>query len=102
LDIDLAQATADEVKNAVCDHQKARHWNVLKDKPQFVNWCCSGPIDLSKSFYWLKEFFHSEFESSIFAIQDQVVRTRVYETKIMHVPGPTVMCCLCNSHEETI
>jgi len=105
LDIDLAQATADEVKNVVCDRQKALRWDVLKDKPlhgKFVNWCCSGPIDLSKSFYWLKEFFHSESESSIFAIQDQVVRTRVYETKIMHVPGPTVMCRLCNSHEETI
>ena len=42
-DIDLVQATADEVKNAVC------LWDTLKDKPlhgKFVNWCYSGPIDL--------------------------------------------------------
>ena len=78
---------------------------ILTGKPlhgKFVTWCSSNPVDLSRSFHWLGEFLYSESESTIFAIQDQIVRARVYEAKIMHMPVPTLMCCLCNSCEETI
>ena len=105
VDIDLTQATADEIKNLVCDRQKVSRWETLKNKPlhgKFINWCGSNPVDLSRSFRWLCEFLHSESESTIFAIQDQVVRTRVYEAKIMNLSVPTLMCRLCSSHEETI
>ena len=105
VDGDLAQATADELKNLVCDRQRLCRWDILRGKPlhgKFVNWCCSNPIDVSRSFRWLGEFLHGESESTIFAIQDQVIRTRVYEAKIMHVSIPTLMCRLCGSHEETI
>ena len=102
--IDLCDGSND-VKNVVCESQRTHHWSTLKEKPlhgKFVNWCCSNPIDLSRSFHWHGELFHSESESTIFAVQDQVVRTRVYERKIMHVSGPTVMCRLCNNYEESI
>ena len=105
LDIDIAQATVKELKNLVCDRQRLCLWNTLNSKllhGNFVTWCCSNPVDLYRSFRWLGEFLHSETESTIFAIQDQVIRTRVYEAKLIHVFVPTLMCRLCNSHEETV
>jgi len=37
----------------------------------------------SKSTQWLCQHLYSESESTIFAIQDQVIATRVYEAKVM-------------------
>ena len=60
VDIDLAEATADEIKNLVCDRQKVSRWETLKNKPlhdKFINWCGSNPVDLSRSFRWLCKFY---------------------------------------------
>jgi len=44
------------------------HWNILKANCKFVNWYCLNPIYLFRSFHWLGEIFHSESESTVFAI----------------------------------
>ena len=44
----------------------------------------------------------SGFVSTIFAIQDQVIATRVYEAKVMMKSVPSVMCRVCGQAEETI
>ena len=51
---------------------------------------------------WLKSHLHSETESTILAIQDQVVATRVIEAKIMKKHVPSLMCGLCRGYEESI
>jgi len=38
---------------------------------------------LDRSFQWLQQSLHSESESTLFAIHNQVICTRVYQTKIM-------------------
>ena len=53
-------------------------------------------------FVWLKQHLHSETESIIIAIQNQVIATRVIESKVMHKPVPSLMCRMCHQAEETI
>ena len=92
LDVDLAQITVDDLKSLVCDQQRAYLWNTLCAKPlhgKFVNWCSSDAVDMSGSCRWLSEFVYSESESTIFAIQDQVIRTRVYKEYIL-----CRLCCV--------
>ena len=62
----------------------------------------SDSINTSRSFQWLKHSLHSESESSIFAIQDQVICTRVYQVKIIRSVVPSLLCRFCSEHEETI
>jgi len=52
--------------------------------------------------YWLKSLVHSESESTILAIQDQAISTRVIQAKIVKMSIPSVMCRLCREHEESI
>jgi len=65
-------------------------------------WSNSNSVDMSRRFHWLIDFVYSESESTIFAIQDHVVRTKVYEAKIMKTSMLTLLCRLCNSEEETM
>jgi len=51
---------------------------------------------------WLKSRVHSESESTILAIQDQAISTRVIQAKIMKMSIPSVMCRLRRVHEESI
>ena len=62
----------------------------------------SHDVHRSKSTQWLRQHLHSESESTIFAIQDQVIATRVYEAKVMMKSVPSVMCRVCGQAEETI
>jgi len=43
-----------------------------------------------------------ETESTIIAIQNQVIATRVIETKVIHKSEPSLSCRLCGQAEETI
>ena len=45
---------------------------------------------------------YSETESTIVAIQDQVIATRLIEAKIIKKHVPSLMCRLCGGYEETI
>jgi len=40
--------------------------------------------------------------STVRAVQDQVMATRVIEAKVMHKSIPTLMCRVCGQAEETI
>ena len=62
----------------------------------------SDNINASHSFQWLKHSLHSESENSVFAVQDQVLCTRVYQSRIMRLPVPSLLCRFCFEHEETI
>ena len=62
----------------------------------------SDVVDKRSSFNWLKLHLHSETESNILAVQDQVLATRVIEAKVMHKSIPSLMCRICGTSEETI
>jgi len=66
---------------------------------QFFCFVNGNVVDKQKSFAWLKQHLHSE---TILAIQNQVIATRVIESKIMHKFVPSLSCRLCGSAEETI
>ena len=59
-------------------------------------------VDKCRSFNWLKQHLHSETESTILAIQDQVIATHVIESKVMHKSVPSLPCRVCGTAEETI
>jgi len=59
-------------------------------------------VDKERSFRWLKIHLHSEMMSTVRAIQDQVIVTRVIEAKVMHKFVPSLMCRVCGQAEETI
>ena len=61
-----------------------------------------GDVDKPGSARWLQQHLHSESESTVCAIQDQVIATRVYEVKIMGKHLPSLMCRVCGQAEETI
>jgi len=53
LNVDLVHIMADDLKNLVCDQQRACMWNTLCEKPlhyEFVYWCSSNSADMSRSF----------------------------------------------------
>ena len=62
----------------------------------------SDSVDGSGSSKWLQQHLHSESESTVIAIQDQVIATRVYEAKIMNKSIPSLLCRVCGQAEETI
>ena len=62
----------------------------------------SDSVDGSGSSKWLQQHLHLEFESTVLAIQDQVIATRVYEAKIMNKSIPSLLCRVCGQAEETI
>ena len=66
---------------------------------KFFSFLDSGDVDKDRSVCWLKYHLYSELESTIIAVQDQVITTRVYECKIMH---KSVLCRVCGQVEETI
>ena len=94
-----------QLKQALCAAQREQLLHRLCAKPlhgKFINWARSDDINTAQSFQWLKGSIHSESESTILAVQDQVLRTRVYQAKIMRCPVSTLMCRFCHAREETI
>ena len=69
---------------------------------KFATWARSDDVDTVQSFCWLQISVHSESESTILAVQHQVLPTRVYQAKIMRCPVPTILCRFCHTREETI
>ena len=101
----ISQSNAGQLKNSISTAQWRKLYTTLCEKPlhgKFFNHTRSENINASRSFLWLKHSLHSESESSIFAIQDQVICTRVYQAKIIRSTVPSLLCRLCSGHEETI
>ena len=101
----LSCLTTGQFKSRICSAQRQEFVDRLCGKPlhgKFFIYMRSDTIDASLSFRWLKHSLHSESESSIFAVQDQVLCTRVYQSKIMKLPVPSLLCRICFEHEETI
>ena len=96
-----------QLKSIIWSAQRQKRVTRLCEKPlhgKFFTYIRSDNIIASHSFQWLKHSLHSESESSVFAVQDQVLCTRVYQSKIMRLPVPSLLC-MCQfyfEHEETI
>ena len=89
----------------LCDKQFAVLITTLLTKPlhgQFYKYVQSGKVDVQRSVRWLKIHLHSETVSTVRAIQDQVIATRVIQAKILHMSVPTTVCRVCGQAEETI
>jgi len=59
-----------------------------------------GHNHTARSFHWLHCSLYSKSESTVYAIQDQVLCTRVYKAKIMQFPVQSIMRRLCHEHEK--
>jgi len=98
----VSQFTSGKLKIAICSAQWQKLSMTLCEKPlhgKFFNYMRSDNINAGHSFLWLK---HSESESSIFAILDQVICTKVYLAKIIRSSVLSLMSRFCFEQEETI
>jgi len=103
LDVTFNGTSCDFMREVLCRKQLNSLSSSLQ--PLHDQFCCfvnGNIVDKQKSFVWLKQHLHSETESTILAIQNQVIATRVIESKIMHKFVPSLSCRLCGSAEETI
>ena len=101
----FSEYTSVQLKRALCTAHREQFFNQLCAKPlhgKFATWACSDDVDTVQSFCWLQGSIHSESESTILAVQDQVLRTMVYQAKIMRCPVFTILCRFCLTREETI
>jgi len=98
-------STPGKLREALCAAQREQLLTQLCAKPlhgKFINWVRSDHINTAQSFRWLGGSLHGESESTILAIQDQVLCTRIYQAKIMHRPVTTLLCRFCHAREETL
>ena len=73
--------TPSKLREALCAAQRERLLNQLCAKPlhgKFIDWASSDLVNTAQSFRWLGGSLHGESKSTILAIQDQVLCTRVY------------------------
>ena len=97
--------SCDSMRDALCGQQLHSLTSSLLAKPLhgcFYSFLNTDAMDKQNSFMWLKQHLHSETESTIIAIQNQVIATRVIESKVMHKPVPSLMCRMCHQAEEII
>ena len=102
---DFKSILVSSLKSLICDCQFSRLMSAVVEKPlhgQYYALLNKSPFDKSRSICWLKSHVHSESESTILAIQDQAISTRVIQAKIMKMSIPSVMCRSCGEHEESI
>lgn len=105
LTVDFHSCDLVRLKKSICTKQYDQLISSLTIKPLhglFHSLFNDASIDNIRSFSWLKHHIHSESESTIFAIQDQAISTRVIEAKIMYRPVPSVLCRVCGRFEESI
>ena len=102
---DVFHCDPEQLKADVCTAQKNKLLECLCAKPlhgRFYTWTQLADVNVARSFHWLHGSLHSESESTIFAIQDQILCTRVYQAKIMQTSVQYIMCRKSHEHEETI
>ena len=98
-------ASCDSMRAVIYGKQLHSLTTSLLEKPLhgcFYSFLNMNDVDRQSSFVWLRQHLHSETESSIIAIQNQVIATRVIESKVMHKSVPSIFCRLCHEAEETI
>ena len=92
-------------KQALRTKQMSMLMSSLTSKPlhgKYITWLQSSDVNKLGSARWLQKHLHLESESTVFAIQDQVIATRVYEARIMNMTLPSLLCRVCGQAEETI
>jgi len=92
------------LKQAICGKQLSLLIDPLTAKPLHgkYSFLASSDVDKADSTRWLRQHLYTESESTIFAIQDQVIATRIYEAKIMCKNVPSLKCRICDKFNETI
>ena len=88
----LRQCNAFSLRSEICKKQKSLLVSVLLAKPlhgQYFSFVNSDMVDKQSSFNWLRQYLHSKTESTVLAVQDQVIATRVIEIKVMHKSIPS-------------
>ena len=102
---DFQNILLSSLKSLIRDCQFSRLMSSIIDKPlhgQYYALLNKNSIDKTRSVCWLKSHVHSESESTILAIQNQAITTRVLQVKIMKMSIPSIMCRLCGEHEESV
>ena len=105
---DFLHYSPGQLRAAVCSAQQRQLLDCLCANlcmvRKFFSWIHSADVSIAKNFQWLQQSLHSESESTLFAIQDQAICTRVYQARIIGSPISSIyiLCCLCGEHEETI
>ena len=81
----LLEYTSGQLRKLLCAAQRDRLLNCLCTKSlygKFIYWVRSDTVNTIQSIQWLGGSLHSESESTILAVQDQVLYTRVYQAKM--------------------
>ena len=102
---DLRQCTMLSLRSEICKKQQSLLMSALLANPlhsQYFSFVNLNMVDKQSSFNWVRQHLHSETESTILAVQDQVIAIRVMEAKVMHKSIPSLMCRVYSSAEETI
>jgi len=97
--------SCDSMRGVLSKKQLQSLTSSLLEKPlhgHFYSFINTNTVDKQRSFVWLKQHLHSETESTIIAVQNQVLATRVIEARVMHKSVPSLGCRLCGQVEETI
>ena len=92
---DVLNCDTEQLKTDVCTAQRKKSLESLCAKSlhgKFYTWEKSSDINAARSFRWLHCSLHSESKSTIFAIQDQVLCTRIYRAKVIQTPVQSIMC----------
>ena len=85
--VDVQSCDLISLKSSICKMQFNNLRSSVTAKPlhgRFFSFLDYQLIDICGSLHRLEHHIHSETESTIFAIQDQVISTRVVEAKIIH------------------
>ena len=105
LSLSIDMMSGRPTKQTIRARQLSALTSSLLSKPlhgKYITLLQSDSIDKLGSCKWLQQHLHSESESTMFAIQDQVIATRVYEARIMKKNIPSLLCRVCGQAEETI
>ena len=78
----------------ICGKQLHSLTTSLLEKPLhgcFYSFLNMNDVDKQSTFVWLRQYLHFETESSVVAIQNQVIATGVIESKVMYKSVPSIM-----------
>jgi len=78
VDADWRSWSSSTIKKELCKHEICRMMDTLIAKPlhgKFQSLLTFDGIDVGRSMCWLRQHLHSESESTLCAIQDQVIAT---------------------------
>jgi len=101
IDANIISFLPTTLKQTICGKQLSLLIDSLTAKHlhgKYLSFLASSDVDKANSTRWLQQHLQSESESTIFAIQDQVIATRIYEAKIMCKNVSSLKCRICGNN----